>query len=124
LNETVSFDDGSSESALLLYDKLESTLNGLNALTLKSLNYFASNKNDEGVVSVRIQDFGLIPVIGRLLISSRETSFIAKQLTKVFDYLENDQVNNIITILILTMNEVALLQKNVIDVLEGHKTVR
>jgi hypothetical protein len=119
LNETVSFDDGSSESASLLNDKLESKLNVLNALTLESLKYFASSENDEGVVSVRIQVFGLIPVIGRLLISSRETSIIAKQLTKVFNYLENDQVNNLINILILTMNEVAYLQENVVDATGG-----
>jgi hypothetical protein len=108
LNETVSVDVGSNESASQLYDKLEGKLNVLNALTFESLHYFASDFDEESGVTGRVGVFGLIPVLGRLLISARESNVIAKQLVKVFNYLENDQANDILELLTLTMNTLTM----------------
>ena len=113
LNENVSLDVGSSDTAVQIYDKLENKLNFFKALISEALTYFASQIDETTGMVIAVSMFGLIPLLGRLLIASKEIAILSKQLAPVFSYLENDQVNNLSNLLSATADELIYLEEGI-----------
>jgi hypothetical protein len=113
LNETVSLDVNSSDTAVQIYDKLETKLNLFNALNSEAQTYFASQLDEDGsVVSVTLK-IALAPFLGRLLVVGKEISVLSKQLARVFSYLQNAQVNNLSSILKTLVDEMIYLEEGI-----------